>query len=697
MAQHDTTGRHLRAVPDQPTDDDIPLGVTWQADPDERDPREKRGAPASEPLPPLQGRVVDTAEHNGALSPARISAAEITDKLKAHLEAGHTYALLAWTRRWEVAMGYVMDPALREQMLDEAEEELDAKRASAAKAARRAISPEDQVKAKRRADRLQRREVSELEVDARVLRARTARLVGKVAIPAAVIVGPVLLAATGTWVGLLIWPAAWGWLAVQGRAHARAELGTSAAETAPFKHKARQVVTTTAHTAAPTPTPTPAAGEVVGATGAENRLLALLAGWDEHTEGRGLDGVAPSAPTIDPLGIRVVLTTSGRVTPKSLEKKLPAIRACLSVPREVRTDLSEGDYGDQAVLRIRTRTPSRDMVWRPGCQGIGVDTDTGQPVVLPKGRMLFAGTSGAGKSVMVRVAIAEALTAEEPTVVVFIDAKGEESALWRGKIRIANTPEHIQTLLIELNRESEDRSQIMQEQGVANWTPTQERPRIVAFVDEGAELIDMHDVSAKDPEDRMDLLSWVGPLGRLGRSRAIDIKWGTQKPTVGEGIPSQLSGVMQDRVVLKTAGRNENNQVLGADWKSHELELGGFAVTNIAGRGPNQAPIQVWDLHKDSHITNVPGGAVWSYRPRGGERGPVSDDAEEWVAEEGEDWIGAQGAVMAALKERGPRTLAQLESDLDYSKTMVYKALKQLEAASRIAQGSGRGSAWRAL
>src|SRR5699024_10409158 len=127
----------------------------------------------------------------------------------------------------------------------------------------------------------------------------------------------------------------------------------------------------------------------------------------------------PGAPTVDALGIRVVLTTSGKLTPEALEKKLRAIRAALSVPRDVRTDLSEGDYGDQAILRIRTRTPDRDTTWRPGRVGVGLDTDTGQPVVLPKGRKLIAGTSGAGKSVLVRVRIAEALTADEPTVVVY--------------------------------------------------------------------------------------------------------------------------------------------------------------------------------------------------------------------------------------------------------------------------------------
>ena len=65
MAQHEGTGRHLRAVPDHPdSEDDIPLGVTWEADPAETahyeratrqlraeaDAQQECGAPVAEPL-----------------------------------------------------------------------------------------------------------------------------------------------------------------------------------------------------------------------------------------------------------------------------------------------------------------------------------------------------------------------------------------------------------------------------------------------------------------------------------------------------------------------------------------------------------------------------------------------------------------------------------------------------------------------
>jgi len=613
--------------------DGIPMGVVYEASPGTPLPREGRtkeetpdGTEGDAPRSghgtdgtPTEGVIVPVDTPADAVTPKRALLDDVNARLRASLGASHTYALLAWSRRWRTAEAYVQDPELYAEIVEEARSEIRRERAAVAKKLDKARIRRDEAQVKLLTEELRELEnkaPSAMKMDALTFKARGGRLAKQAAIPGVVALGPVAaLIGAGMWWPLLAWPAAWVWLAIQGHAIAVAEGTVSATEAASPLVPPGELGGSAAVVSSASRGVVPGS-VVVGATDAENRLLSRLAGWEEHTAGRGLEGVVPGTPTVDALGIRVVMTLSGKANPEWLEKKMPVVRAALSVPRDVRSDLSEGDYGDQAVLRIRTRTPSRDMVWRPGCKGIGLDTETGQPVVLPKGRMLIAGTSGAGKSVLVRVLIAEALQATEPTMVVYIDPKGEESALWRGKIRIAITPEDILGVLRELNAESHDRSQIMQEQGVSTWTPTKDRPRIVAIVDEGAEIVAMHDTSAKDPADHLNLLGPLQPLATMGRSRAIDLKWATQKPLLGSGIPSQLNGVMQDRVVLKTAGRNENNQVLGSDWKSHELELGGYAVLSIAGRGPSQPPIQVWDLSSDSAVATVPGGAVWSYRPR---------------------------------------------------------------------------------
>ena len=650
-----------------PHTDGIDMGVVWQEGPEEASPgtlglppgaatpgeETGRGVPrdaedgtegdtprSEGETPGTEGRLIPAGEPDDAVTPKKALLEDINTKISGTISAWHTYAMLACHKRWVTIEGYVQDPDLYEEIVTEARAEIRREKAAVAKRLDKAKIRKDAAQISvltEELEELSRKSPSAMKMDALTLKARGGRLARQLAVPAGVLVGPVAgVVGAGWWWALLAYPIAWGWLAAQGHAMAVAD-GTVTVTEEPAE-KARELVgnTTVPGGAAPT--------VVMGASESENLILGHLAEWGTRSEGRGLEGVVPGAPTVDALGIRVVLTTSGKVTPASLEKKLPALRAALSVPRDTRSDLSEGDYGDQSILRIRTRTPSRDMVWRPGRVGVGLDTDTGQPVVLPKGRKLIAGTSGAGKSVLVRVRIAEALTAAEPTVVVYIDAKGEESALWRGKVRIASEVDDILTVLSELSREAEDRSRIMQSQGVSTWAPTPERSRIRVLIDEGAEIVSMHDMSAKDPEDRIDLLGPLSSLARLGRSRAIDVEWATQKPTLGAGIDSQINGVMQDRIVLKTAGRNENNQVLGSDWKSHELELGGFAVTNIAGRGPDQAPIQVWDLSDDAAVASVPGGRVWRY-----EANPQTPEQPEEELEEGHTFPRALSAAMTLL------------------------------------------------
>lgn len=648
--------RHLRVVTG---------GVSWEAD----DPDRECGG--EEPLRPV--RVVPARQHTGALTPQRAAVADATERIRETLAAAHTYALLAWRQRWELVVDHVMDPALRDEVADAAERELDQRRAAAARRLRRARTEEDQAAARRELDRLDRRVVSEVEIDMRTLAARTGRLARRLAVPACVLVGPVVLVYTGAWVGVLVWPAAWCWLAVQGRAlaAARPEL-LHRAETRPSLE--------------PRTTPTPAssaatATTVVGASVAENRILARLGEWDRYAAQRGLAGVAVADYTLGDTGITVVLHTSGKLTPAQLVRRVDVVRAVLAVPARVAMDITPGDVGDQAVLRIRTRTPERDMTWAPTRRGIGVDTDTGEVVEVPTGRKLIAGTSGAGKSVLLRVIMAEALCAPEPTAVIYLDGKGEESAVWEGKARVAVEPDEILDVVRELVAESEERRDLMRADRVATWTPTEERPRLVVVVDEGAEIIAMDD---KDTP----ILDGLRSLARTGRSRCIDVVWCTQKPTLGEGIDSQINGVMEVRVVLRTAGATETRQVLGPGWRAHELTGAGLAYLSGTGRGPDQAPIQVWDLSADATVTALPDREPWQHGA------PAEGDS----GEAGGDWIGAQAAVVRALRDAGGQaSTAELEEATGYSRSAVKGALAELRDAGRVAKGPGHRDPWRLL
>lgn len=369
----------------------------------------------------------------------------------------------------------------------------------------------------------------------------------------------------------------------------------------------------------------PALPRLLGTSPTESRIIARLDQWADLAAGRGLDGLRLVDLRASDAGLVATLGLSGRWTAARVAAPdtVGRIRAALSVPSTVRADVVPGDVGDEVELRIRTRERRTDALWTPDRAGsIGVDTDTGQAVPIPPGRLLVAGTSGAGKSVALRVLMASALLAEEPTAVIYLDGKGEESALWHN-VRVAVEPDEIDQVIAEVSEEAQERRDLMRANRVATWTPTEERPRLVVVIDEGAEIIAMD-------TRRLALVDRLCSLARVGRSRRIDVVWCTQKPTVGDGIPRQVNGVMDTRLVLRTAGVTETRQVLGPDWRAHELTGAGLAYLSGTGRGPDQAPIQVWDLSADETVTALPDREPWQHGQQRAEEGQGTDaDAEE--------------------------------------------------------------------
>lgn len=395
------------------------------------------------------------------------------------------------------------------------------------------------------------------------------------------------------------------------------------------------------HSAEAAPAEEVALPRLLGVSPTESRIIARLDRWADLASTRRLTGLALVDLRASEAGLVATLGLSGQwtVARVAAPDTVGRIRAALSVPSSVRLDVVPGDVGDEVELRIRTRERRTDALWTPDRAGsIGVDTDTGQAVPIPPGRLLVAGTSGAGKSVALRVLMASALLAEEPTAVVYLDGKGEESSLWSG-VRAAVEPDEIDQVIAEVTEEAHERRDLMRANRVATWTPSPERPRLVVVVDEGAEIIAMDD-------RRLALVDRLCSLARVGRSRRIDVVWCTQKPTIGDGIPRQVNGVMDTRLVLRTAGATETRQVLGPEWRAHELTGAGLAYLVGTGRGPDQAPIQVWDLSADETVTALPDRTPWQHGAPAEEEGA---DAE------------AQARALTVLTEMAR---AQLVSDL---------------------------------
>ncbi|MFC8013197.1 ATP-binding protein [Streptomyces cinereoruber] len=344
-----------------------------------------------------------------------------------------------------------------------------------------------------------------------------------------------------------------------------------------------------------------------GVTVEERKLLERLdpSSWVERASERGLGGTLTGTPTVGAAGITCAVRLDGTWDLAKFQAAEGQVRALLGARTALRIEIKAGERGGWAQMTFRTRSAvdGASLLWTPDRQGIGLDTGTGEVVHLPHGRKIVAGTSGAGKSVLLRAILAPYVL-DPLSTVIYIDAKGEESALWSHCAREAIDPEEIAAVVAEVVAEMMARRDEMRARKVATWVATPSRPRLVVLVDEGADLIPMDD--KKTP-----IIEPLCQVARQGRSRLVDLLWCTQKPTVGEGIPSQIIGNMSVRVVLQTAGQTETQQVMGKGWQNHMLPGPGLAYVRGTGRDEEQTPVAVWNASDDSLVTALPEREPW--------------------------------------------------------------------------------------
>lgn len=442
------------------------------------------------------------------------------------------------------------------------------------------------------------RTMTDLELKARAFGVRTTRSVIALAIPSALIIYPPYALLHGDALALAAWPAAYGYLVWDGWAHRVEQLDAdeSAEPVADEQAAKPSLLTKLRRPSGLKPTPE------------ESGIIHRITTWEAHAAERRLHDVLPGTPVIDESGLLIPIEFAGVWTPGKLDEQVDQVRALLAVPDKMRTQVKPGGTADRAVLRVRTRTRALDLTWSPERRGIGLDADTAEVVsVNTDERLLVAGTSGAGKSVALRVLMADAL-AKPYTALVILDLKRAEGALWRHTARVESEPEGVQGVIDELITEMKERETIMETHGIDLWEPTDERPNIVVSVDEGAELM------AEVP----DSVGGLRSLARRARAAGIRLWWATQKPTMtgnGPGLDSQIAGQLTTQVCLAVAGSKEARVVLGEDatgkgWHAEDLEKGGWALVRVQGEDRAPDPVRVWFMEKE-HVKALPARKAW--------------------------------------------------------------------------------------
>lgn len=325
--------------------------------------------------------------------------------------------------------------------------------------------------------------------------------------------------------------------------------------------------------------------------------------WARVAEPRGLSDVVAGAATLTNSGIQVKLTLNGSMDLPTLRKREAQLRAALRLREGTRLELREGKTGGHARMTLRTRSTADglDMTgWKPG-DAWAVNTITGETVPVPLGkRILFAGTTGSGKSWSARPLMAEASEHEDHRLVIF-DRKYIEARNWEHRARTAAELDEMRELCDELIAEGESRLKLIPRgEDVVTISPS--RPRITVFVDEGGELIsDSKTKHPKDEEGRsdyVDIMTSMRTMARKYRAAEIILVWCTQKPALsgdGHGLDSQIAGQLVHRLSLALATTTDAQVVFGNDaiekgWKANELPMPGFALFRNQELGTKSIP-----------------------------------------------------------------------------------------------------------
>ncbi|MPY48916.1 FtsK/SpoIIIE domain-containing protein [Streptomyces acidicola] len=442
-----------------------------------------------------------------------------------------------------------------------------------------------------------------------------------------------------------------------------------------------------------------------GMSAEERRLASRLdpSFWVPNADARGLSGTVPTPAKLTPAGLVSHVRLDGRWTPKTFRAKADEIRALLGARTDLRMEITSGSHGDRATITLRTRSAADGIDlngWTPG-DPWGVDTVTGEPVMVPLGRrMLIAGTSGSGKSWSTRALLAEASEAPDHRLVV-IDPKRVEAINWEHRARTAITIDDVLEVTDELVVEMHERLALIP-RGRDTIEISEERPRITVFVDEGAEVITMarkkrakgSDSEPGDP-DWSQIMENLGTLARMARAAEIILIWATQKPTMDAkgGIDPQISAQITYRAALALSTSGESRVVFGEDatekgWHAHELPTPGVAMLRA---GPKAKPHPISTrAFSPADVIALPDRPIWhrgSSRPSGKTlrlvKEPTTPTPATVSAPASAGVETNRDRVLRAVHD-GARTLRDITDRTGINKGTVSRELKALTATGAL-------------
>lgn len=339
---------------------------------------------------------------------------------------------------------------------------------------------------------------------------------------------------------------------------------------------------------------------------------------------------------------------------------------------------------------------------------LGVAGDTLKVVDLAKApHILFAGTTGSGKSVGLNVAISTMLQRAPGTEFVMIDPKRVELSLYRDTlgVRSVTTDMDDAAEVIEaLCEEMMERYEALEAAGARNVEELEAKTGevlhpVVLVVDELSDLMDTNKDQVLGPLSR---------LAQLGRAAAFHMMLATQRPAA-DTIPKKLLANVPTRVAYLSQSHTESRLILG-EKGAEDLKGKGDLLALIPGvkgltraQGPfisDEEIAEIVGARQDTSAQDIVDEAVeeteddfvdiddFDYdevdQPSTAEPAAAADGA---VAD-------ALGRILAAqydervqrLEDKiaeAEREIASLEADADMNRNIHRKAVAELEAEIR--------------
>jgi hypothetical protein len=324
--------------------------------------------------------------------------------------------------------------------------------------------------------------------------------------------------------------------------------------------------------------------------------------WDAMCAHRGLTGLVRGKIRKTTYGVAVHVRLGGALTVDVLTSKLRQVETGISaqigsirvVPRK---------RADRAVLAITLRNPLASALAWPGhpsrdirkAIALGRDETGARITVKARQRFVVAGTSGAGKSVFLRIIGASAVVSTNARLS-YIDLKAVEASLWQRipGVDVATTPDQVRELVNRIGARMRERLHAMAVRGDVDHEPTVQEPAEIIIVDEGAEL---------KRAGLDDVVTQLESMAQLGRAADFWLVWASQYPTdKSGGLPIGIGTQAEAVAGLRVESPRINRNVFGEDagstgWSADTLPGGGgwFLLRDAEHTAPERARAYLLD------------------------------------------------------------------------------------------------------